>query len=82
VLLDVHLGDGQRDGISLCDQIRDDISSEFTAILILSAERRTAADQIKGRNVGADSYVLKPVKLSDLEVRLNDALRKKGVSLL
>jgi len=77
VLLDVHLGDGQRDGISLCDQIRDDISSEFTAILILSAERRSAEDQIKGRTVGADTYVLKPVKLTDLESRLNEILRKK-----
>jgi DNA-binding response OmpR family regulator len=77
VFLDVHLGIG-RDGISLCDQIRDDISSEHTAVLLLSAERRTHGDQLKGGSVGADDYVLKPVQMTVLEQRLNDVLQSRS----
>jgi DNA-binding response OmpR family regulator len=76
VILDLCLGDG-RDGISLCDQIRDDISSEGTAILILSAESRTAQEQIKARAAGADAYLMKPIQMKELEARLNEALRAR-----
>ena len=76
VILDVNL-EGRRDGLSLCDQIRDDISSENTAILLVSAERRTAGDQIQGKASGADAYLLKPLPLSTLEERLKEALESK-----
>jgi len=79
VILDVNLGVG-RDGLSLCDQIRDDISSRNTAILLLSADRRTVDDQRRGDTVGADAYLLKPVKLADLEERLNEVLQAKKKS--
>lgn len=74
VILDVNLGGG-RDGISLCDQMRDDISSEYTAILLLTAERRTAPDQVKGAAAGADAYVMKPVQMTVLEERLTEAMK-------
>ncbi len=79
-ILDVNLGGGGRDGLSLCDQIRDDISSENTAIIVLSADRRTAADQLKGRAVGADTYILKPVQLGVLSDRVDEILRKKKIA--
>ncbi len=79
VISDVNLGVG-RDGLSLCDQIRDDISSDNTAILLLSADRRTVDDQVQGGAVGADAYMLKPVKLADLEERLEEALLAKKKS--
>ncbi len=79
-ILDVNLGGGGRDGLSLCDQIRDDISSENTAIVVLSADRRTAADQLKGRAVGADTYILKPVQMVVLSDRLDEVLRKKKIA--
>lgn len=75
-VLDVHLGEG-RDGVSLCDQIRDDISSEHTAVLILSAESRTAQEQIRARAAGADAYLMKPIQMRELEERLNEALRTR-----
>jgi len=76
VILDVNLGAG-RDGLSLCEQIRDDISSSETAVILLSAERRTVQDQTDGQTVGADAYLLKPIKLTELEERLDEALRAK-----
>jgi two-component system, OmpR family, alkaline phosphatase synthesis response regulator PhoP len=76
VILDVNLGAG-RDGLSLCDQIRDDISSAETAVILLSADRRGADDQTRGDSVGADAYLLKPVGLTDLEERLEEALKSK-----
>jgi DNA-binding response OmpR family regulator len=78
VILDVHLGDG-RDGLSLCDQIRDDISSAGTAVILLSADRRSVEDQTRGEAVGADAYLLKPVSLTELEERLDEALKAKKV---
>ena len=74
VILDVNLGVG-RDGISLCDQIRDDISSEYTAILLVTAERRSSNDQLKGASSGADAYVFKPVQMTVLEERVTEALK-------
>lgn len=76
VILDVNLGDG-RDGLSLCDQIRDDISSAGTAVILLSAERRGIADQKRGESVGSDAYLIKPVGLSELEERLEEVLKNK-----
>lgn len=76
VIMDVHLGGG-RDGVSLCEQIRDDISSLRTAILIVSADCRTAKDQLRGHAAGADAYMIKPVLLTVLEERLKEALRDR-----
>jgi DNA-binding response OmpR family regulator len=76
VISDVNLGSG-RDGVSLCHQIREDLSSRHTAILLVSAERRTARDQVQGGEAGADDYLLKPVSLVDLDERLNAAVETK-----
>lgn len=76
VILDLMLGD--RSGFDLCDQIRDDISSERTAIVMLTGAHRRHEEQLRGRVAGADDYVLKPFQLKNLEDRVEAALRLKN----
>lgn len=71
VLLD--LGLPRQDGSRVLSNLRarhDDIP-----VLILSA-RDTVADRVKGLNLGADDYLVKPFDLDELIARLHALLRR------
>ncbi|ANQ83354.1 response regulator [Azoarcus olearius] len=73
VVLD--LGLPGRDGNSLLAALRqrhDDIP-----VLILTA-RDAVADKVRGLDLGADDYMVKPVDLDELAARLRAALRRAG----
>lgn len=73
VVLD--LGLPGRDGNSLLAALRrrhDDIP-----VLILTA-RDTVADKVRGLDLGADDYMVKPVDLDELGARLRAAIRRAG----
>ncbi|QHF44740.1 DNA-binding response regulator [Pseudomonas sp. S35] len=72
VVLDVLLPDG--DGFELCNQLH---RRSNTPVILLTA-RDTAADRIRGLDLGADDYVTKPFEPRELVARINSVLRRQG----
>jgi two-component system OmpR family response regulator len=72
LILDVMLADG--DGYSLCARLRDE--NVWTPVLMLTA-RDSVPDRVRGLDVGADDYLIKPFVLAELEARLR-ALARRG----
>lgn len=75
VILDLGLPD--EDGLELCEKIRE---KKAIPILILTA-RDGVFDKVTGLDVGADDYLVKPVSLKELVVRIDRLMRRdlKGV---
>jgi DNA-binding response OmpR family regulator len=78
LLLDVNLPDG--DGFELADEIRsgrlESISGPDLRILMLTARTRLP-DRVRGLDVGADDYLVKPFALAELSARLRALLRRE-----
>jgi diguanylate cyclase (GGDEF)-like protein len=62
------------DGLELCRRIRADARAGYTYIILVTAlsDRR---DVLRGMEAGADDYLIKPVDLFDLQMRLIAAQR-------
>jgi diguanylate cyclase (GGDEF)-like protein len=62
------------DGLELCRRIRADAGAGYTYIILVTAlsDRRDGA---RGMEAGADDYLIKPVDLFDLQMRLIAAQR-------
>jgi len=73
VILDIGLP--QRDGLVLLKSVRE--KGLHTPILILSA-RDGKLDKLKGFNLGADDYVIKPVDMEELAARLRALIRRSS----
>ncbi|MCZ4257608.1 response regulator transcription factor [Sulfitobacter sp. G21635-S1] len=71
ILLDLQLPDG--DGLSFLKSLRD--RRVHTPVLILSA-RDKVSDRIKGLNLGADDYVIKPFDLDEVKARIHTICRR------
>lgn len=70
VILDIMLP--QRSGYDFCRAVRRDSA---TPIIFLSA-RADEADRVKGLELGADDYVVKPFNLGELAARVKAILRR------
>jgi two-component system OmpR family response regulator len=70
VILDLGLPD--TDGLNICRQIR---KTHQLPILILTAKDEVET-KISGFNLGADDYMVKPVSLNELIVRINRLLKR------
>jgi CheY-like chemotaxis protein len=62
-------------GWEFCRQFRDDPSLAGTPFLFLSSVSESE-DRALGLELGADDYVIKPVNLRELELRVTRALRR------
>ncbi len=62
------------DGISLCRKLREE-GGKNTPILMMTA-RDSLEDKISGLEAGADDYLVKPVELREVELRLRVLLRR------
>lgn len=62
------------DGYQVCKRLREDAGSD-TPIIMLTA-RDALDDRVKGLNVGADDYLVKPFALSELVARIEAILRR------
>ncbi len=71
VILDVELP--HVDGWDVCQQIR---FFSDVPILMISAVARDDADIVRGLNLGADDYLLKPIRLEVLKARVQALLRR------
>lgn len=77
VLVDLGLPDG--DGIDLIRQIRRD--GLETPILIITA-RSSVEDRIRGLEIGADDYLVKPFNHEELVARCRAVMRRKSSTKL
>lgn len=71
IILDLMLP--SLDGISILKKLRD--SRKDTNVLILSAKDQVE-DRIKGLNLGADDYMIKPFSFDELHARLLTLVRR------
>lgn len=70
VILDIILPDG--DGMQLCKSIKE--KSNIPIIFLTAKDRES--DIVKGLEIGADDYIVKPFRIGELVARINNALRK------
>lgn len=73
VVLDINLPDG--DGFDVCRKAR--VKENTTPIIIMTA-RDAISDKVKGLNLGADDYVLKPVDSQELIARVKALIRRNS----
>lgn len=71
LVLDVMLPDG--DGFGLCRDLRS--SGNWTPVLLLTA-RDAIDDRVRGLDVGADDYLIKPFAFAELFARLRALARR------
>lgn len=72
VILDVMLP--KRSGFDFCRAVR---TTSQTPIILVSA-RGAEEDRVKGLELGADDYVVKPLNLAELAARVKAVLRRGG----
>ncbi|RJO98286.1 DNA-binding response regulator [Exiguobacterium sp. RIT452] len=72
VLVDVRLPDG--DGWSLVPSIK---TSQPAPVVFMLTSRGEADDRVFGLELGADDYLVKPVVLKELIIRLERALKQR-----
>ena len=75
ILLDLGLPDG--DGLDLCRDLR--ARGRSVPVIILTA-RDTPEQRVRGLDVGADDYVVKPFHVPELIARVRSVLRRAGRS--
>jgi len=75
ILLDVMLP--KLNGVDLCRQLR---AKEHEMPVMMLTAKDSTEDQIDGLDAGADDYVVKPYKISELLARIRALLRRKTVS--
>ncbi len=75
IILDLSLP--KKDGLDVCKELR--AKFVHTPIIMLTA-RGVTEDRIKGLDVGADDYLLKPFSLDELFARIRAVLRRRKVS--
>ena len=77
-LLDVNLPDG--DGFALAQGIRDSSVECLTGTdlrIVMLTARGKLLDRVRGLDVGADDYLVKPFALAELTARLRAVLRRE-----
>lgn len=74
-LLIVDLGLPSMDGMELIKKLRQ--GDEAMPIIILTAID-TVTSRVRGLDLGADDYLVKPFEISELEARIRVQLRRRG----
>lgn len=72
ILLDISLPDGN--GFQLCEQIKKE---QDIPIIFLTAKEEEK-DVVKGFDLGADDYIIKPFRNRELISRIKNSLRRRG----
>jgi DNA-binding response OmpR family regulator len=70
VVLDINLP--HKDGYTLCKEIRQ----KYTMPIVMLTSRSDIDDKIRGLDLGADDYVLKPFDVTELHARIRSLLRR------
>ncbi len=73
VLLDLGLPD--LDGVEVCRRLR---RAQPDCVLVMLTARTTEMDVVVGLDAGADDYLIKPVRLTELHARIRAHLRRNS----
>lgn len=73
ILLDLMLPN--KDGITICREIRENPEIKKIPIIILTA-KETEFDKVLGLEMGADDYITKPFSIKELQARVKAVLRR------
>ena len=74
IVMDVNLPDG--DGFEVCRLLR--AAGRWSPIIVLTA-REAVSDRVRGLDVGADDYLVKPFSFAELAARLRALVRRGAV---
>ena len=58
------------DGLEVCSTLRADPTGEFPPRILMLTARDTVEDRIRGLDVGADDYLVKPFAFDELSARI------------
>lgn len=75
VLLDVMLPDAS--GFDLCKKIKEDPELTGPYVILISGMETSSGSKIKGLEIGADGYIVRPVSGHELLARIQAILRVK-----
>lgn len=75
IILDVMMPNA--DGYTVCQRVRKNPATQQIPVLMLTA-LGVVEDKVKGFDVGADDYLVKPFELPELQVRVRALLRRSG----
>ena len=75
ILMDIQIPDGN--GVEICKRLR---SEGFTKPIVMLTAKNAESDIIKGLEAGANDYVKKPVRMSELLARIHAQIRQFKVS--
>lgn len=76
VLLDIMLPD--EDGMEILQKLRKNPETKRLSIIMVTA-KSTELDRVKGLDMGADDYIVKPFGVMELISRVKALLRRSGV---
>lgn len=76
IILDLNLP--KMDGLEICTKLRAD---EIKTPIIMLTARDALEDRVRGLDVGADDYLVKPFAFEELLARIRSLLRRESVSL-
>ncbi len=68
------------DGYEVCRRVRENPVTQHIPVIILTAKSQVR-DKLKGLNLGADDYVVKPFDPMELEARVKAKLRQSSFGL-
>ena len=71
VLSDVAMP--EMDGYTLCEKIKKNIQTSHIPVLLITAQRQDK-DKFKGLELGANDYILKPYKISEILIKLKNII--------
>ncbi|MDP4278262.1 MAG: response regulator transcription factor [Bacteroidota bacterium] len=72
LVVDINLPHGS--GFDIIHKLK---AQESKAGIIIISARHSLDDKIKGLNIGADDYLVKPFHLSELNARINSIIRRR-----
>lgn len=75
ILLDVMLPD--EDGLEIIKKLRAEASTRLLPVIMVTA-KTTELDKVKGLDMGADDYMVKPFGVMELISRVKALLRRSG----
>ena len=64
------------DGLEVCSTLRADPGAGFPPRILMLTARDTVEDRIRGLDVGADDYLVKPFAFDELSARIRSLLRR------
>ncbi len=75
-LVQISVGLAQEDGLRLCSQLRSDDALRQVPILLIARDLEMAR-VVKGLELGANDYLIRPIDRNELQARVTTQIRRK-----